>query len=70
MDPRDAGRALTSALKVQDLALSLYTNGLDNYLNVTVAQVAALSSELATVEPDRVMPAKEVESTLRRRRQK
>ena len=42
--------ALTSALKVQDLALSLYTNGLDNYLNVTVAQVAALSSELATVQ--------------------
>jgi len=42
--------ALTSALKVQDLALSLYTNGLDNYLNVTVAQVSALSSELATVQ--------------------
>ena len=42
--------ALTSALKVLDLALSLYTNGLDNYLNVTVAQVAALSSELATVQ--------------------
>jgi multidrug efflux system outer membrane protein len=42
--------ALTSALKVQDLALRLYTNGLDNYLNVTVAQVAALSSELATVQ--------------------
>jgi outer membrane protein, multidrug efflux system len=42
--------ALTSALKVQDLSLRLYTNGLDNYLNVTVAQVAALSSELATVQ--------------------
>jgi multidrug efflux system outer membrane protein len=42
--------ALTSALKVQDLALRLYTNGLDNYLNVTVAQAAALSSELATVQ--------------------
>jgi multidrug efflux system outer membrane protein len=42
--------ALTSALKVQDLALRLYTNGLDNYLNVTVAQVTALSSELATVQ--------------------
>jgi multidrug efflux system outer membrane protein len=42
--------ALTSALKVQDLALRLYTNGLDNYLNVTVAQVTALTSELATVQ--------------------
>jgi multidrug efflux system outer membrane protein len=42
--------ALTAALKVQDLSLSLYTNGLDNYLNVTVAQMAALSAELATVQ--------------------
>ena len=45
--------ALTSALKVQDLALRLYTNGLDNYLNVTVAQGAALSSELASVQVKR-----------------
>jgi multidrug efflux system outer membrane protein len=42
--------ALTAAIKVQDLSLRLYTNGLDNYLNVTVAQVAALSAELATVQ--------------------
>jgi len=42
--------ALKAALKVQDLSLRLYTNGLDNYLNVTVAQVAALSAELATVQ--------------------
>jgi NodT family efflux transporter outer membrane factor (OMF) lipoprotein len=42
--------ALKAALKVQDLALRLYTNGLDDYLNVTVAQVAALSAELATVQ--------------------
>ena len=42
--------ALNAALKVQDLALSLYTSGLDNYLNVTVAQVAALSAALATVQ--------------------
>jgi NodT family efflux transporter outer membrane factor (OMF) lipoprotein len=42
--------ALTAALKVQDLALRLYTNGLDNYLSVTVAQAAALSSELASVQ--------------------
>src|SRR5260370_940491 len=41
--------ALKAALKVQDLALRLYTNGLDNYLNVTVAQIAALSAELETV---------------------
>jgi outer membrane protein, multidrug efflux system len=42
--------ALKAALKVQDLSLRLYTNGLDNYLNVTVAQIAALSAELATVQ--------------------
>jgi multidrug efflux system outer membrane protein len=42
--------ALTAALKVQDLSLTLYKNGLDNYLNVTVAQAAALSAELATVQ--------------------
>ncbi|MEA3121799.1 MAG: outer membrane protein multidrug efflux system [Paraburkholderia sp.] len=42
--------ALKAALKVQDLTLRLYTNGLDNYLNVTVAQIAALSAELATVQ--------------------
>lgn len=42
--------ALTAALKVQDLALRLYTSGLDNYLSVTVAQAAALTSELASVQ--------------------
>src|SRR5229473_1945792 len=42
--------ALKAALKVQDLSLRLYTNGLENYLNVTVAQIAALSAELATVQ--------------------
>jgi multidrug efflux system outer membrane protein len=45
--------ALKAALKVQDLTLSLYTNGLDSYLNVTVAQIAALSAELATVQVQR-----------------
>ncbi|WNC93535.1 efflux transporter outer membrane subunit [Paraburkholderia sp. FT54] len=42
--------SLKAARKVQDLALRLYTNGLDNYLSVTVAQVATLSAELATVQ--------------------
>jgi NodT family efflux transporter outer membrane factor (OMF) lipoprotein len=42
--------ALKSALRVQDLSMRLYTNGLDNYLNVTVAQVAALSDGLAAVQ--------------------
>jgi multidrug efflux system outer membrane protein len=42
--------ALKAALKVQDLSLRLYTNGLDNYLNVTVAQIAALSAELASIQ--------------------
>jgi multidrug efflux system outer membrane protein len=45
--------ALKAALKVQDLTLNLYTNGLDSYLNVTVAQIAALSAELATVRVQR-----------------
>ncbi|MFD2064393.1 TolC family protein [Paraburkholderia solisilvae] len=42
--------ALTAALKVQDLSLRLYTDGLDNYLNVTVAQMAALTADLATTQ--------------------
>jgi outer membrane protein, multidrug efflux system len=42
--------ALKAALKVQDLTLRLYTSGLDNYLSVTVAQIAALSAELANVQ--------------------
>jgi NodT family efflux transporter outer membrane factor (OMF) lipoprotein len=42
--------ALKAALKAQDLALQLYTSGLDNYLNVTVAQTSALSAELSTVQ--------------------
>jgi outer membrane protein, multidrug efflux system len=43
-------QAVTSALKVQDIAMQLYTSGLDNYLNVTVAQIAALNAELAAVQ--------------------
>jgi multidrug efflux system outer membrane protein len=43
-------QAVTTALKVQELAMQLYTSGLDNYLNVTVAQIAALNAELAAVQ--------------------
>jgi outer membrane protein, multidrug efflux system len=42
--------ALQAAMKVQQISLSLYTEGLDNYLNVTVAQIAALSAQIAEVQ--------------------
>lgn len=42
--------ALQSALKVQNISMSLYTDGLDNYLNVTVAQIAALTAQIAEVQ--------------------
>ncbi|WP_460900715.1 efflux transporter outer membrane subunit [Paraburkholderia jirisanensis] len=42
--------ALRSALKVQKLAMQLYEDGIDNYLNVTVAQIAALDAQVAQVE--------------------
>ncbi|MEX3964584.1 efflux transporter outer membrane subunit [Paraburkholderia sp. EG286B] len=42
--------AVTAALKVQTIAMELYTSGLDNYLNVTVAQVAALNAELSAAK--------------------
>jgi outer membrane protein, multidrug efflux system len=47
---KQQGDAVTAAVKAQDIAMQLYTSGLDNYLNVTVAQVAALSSELSEVQ--------------------
>jgi multidrug efflux system outer membrane protein len=43
-------RALQAAVKVQNIALTLYTGGLDNYLNVTVAQIAALTAQIADVQ--------------------
>ena len=43
-------QALQAAVKVQHIALNLYTGGLDNYLNVTVAQIAALTAQIAEVE--------------------
>jgi outer membrane protein, multidrug efflux system len=47
---KQQGDAVTAALKAQDIAMQLYTSGLDDYLNVTVAQVAALSAELSEVQ--------------------
>ncbi|WP_321865853.1 efflux transporter outer membrane subunit [Paraburkholderia tropica] len=42
--------AVTAALKVQTTAMQLYTSGLDDYLNVAVAQRSALSAELDAVQ--------------------
>ena len=42
--------AVQAAQKAQSMSLSLYTGGLDNYLDVTVAQIAALTAEIAEVE--------------------
>jgi outer membrane protein, multidrug efflux system len=42
--------ALQAALKVQNISMSLYTDGLDNYLNVTVAQIAALTAQISEVQ--------------------
>jgi multidrug efflux system outer membrane protein len=42
--------ALEAALKAQKLALTLYTGGLSDYLDVVVAQETALSSEIALVD--------------------
>ncbi len=42
--------ALQAALRAQSMTLSLYTGGLDNYLDVTVSQIAALTAEIAEVE--------------------
>lgn len=42
--------ALQAALRAQDMSLKLYTDGLDNYLNVTVAQIAALTAQIAEVQ--------------------
>jgi multidrug efflux system outer membrane protein len=42
--------ALQAALKAQRISMSLYTDGLDNYLNVTVAQIAALTAQIGEVQ--------------------
>src|SRR5580698_2434908 len=43
-------QALQAAVKVQNIALNLYTGGLDNYLDVTVAQIAALTAQISEVQ--------------------
>ena len=42
--------ALQAAVKVQNISMSLYRDGLDNYLNVTVAQIAALTAQITEVQ--------------------
>ena len=42
--------ALQAALRAQAMTLNLYTGGLDNYLDVTVAQIAALTAQIAEVQ--------------------
>jgi multidrug efflux system outer membrane protein len=49
-EDRQQNDALQSAVKVQKLAMLLYTDGIDNYLNVTVAQIAALDAQVAEVQ--------------------
>jgi outer membrane protein, multidrug efflux system len=49
-ESREQGTALAAAKQVQKLALTLYTGGIDNYLNVTVAQIAALNAQIATIQ--------------------
>jgi hypothetical protein len=39
-----------AVVRAQNMSLSLYTDGLDNYLNVTVAQIAALTAQFAEVQ--------------------
>ncbi|MFC0401001.1 efflux transporter outer membrane subunit [Paraburkholderia rhizosphaerae] len=42
--------AVRASVKAQDIAMQLYTSGLNDYLNVTVAQIAALNAELSKVQ--------------------
>lgn len=42
--------AVAAAQQAQGITLTLYTGGLDNYLDVTVAQIAALTAEIADVQ--------------------
>lgn len=42
--------AVSSALQVQTMSLSLYTGGVIDYIDVTVAQIQALSAEIAAVQ--------------------
>nr|WP_321986344.1 efflux transporter outer membrane subunit [uncultured Lichenicoccus sp.] len=42
--------AVQSAVKAQNMTLALYTGGLENYLDVTVSQVYALTAQIAAVQ--------------------
>ena len=42
--------AVLAAQQVQSISLTLYTGGLSDYLDVTVAQIAALTAEIAATE--------------------
>lgn len=42
--------ALQAAVTAQTMTLNLYTGGLDNYLDVAVSQIAALTAEIAEVQ--------------------
>jgi outer membrane protein TolC len=42
--------AVQSAVKAEKLTLQLYTGGLENYLDVTVSQVYALTAQITEVE--------------------
>lgn len=49
-ESKEQQAALQAAMKVQQMSLHLYTEGLDNFLNVTVAQIAALDAQIADVK--------------------
>lgn len=51
-ESKQSAEARAAAGKVQSLALTLYQQGLDNYLDVVVAEVAALDAGISTVSVD------------------
>ena len=49
-EARQQQSASQAAARAQTMTLNLYTGGLDNYLDVTVSQIAALTSQIAEVQ--------------------
>ncbi len=49
VESQQGQEAVRQALQAQKLSLTLYTAGLDNYLNVLVAQVTALTAQLTEI---------------------
>ncbi|HEY1413252.1 MAG TPA: efflux transporter outer membrane subunit [Rhodopila sp.] len=47
---RQQETAVRAAVKAEDMTLSLYKGGLENYLDVTVSQVYALTAQIAEVQ--------------------